>query len=498
MNSDHGSWSFGVGLSPEDSTAGAGSASPAQPQGPGAAQPAGQSGAGGGSPATPPDAPVYQWTPPPPFEYAAPVFSDLPQEVAAASPSPMPAFSHSGRLAVTAQALIGLAGMLALFTAIHFILGADLQGRLQTGRALQSDADAFNGLTITMGWTALVLELVAGIAFIRWQWRSMVNSIILGANPYATGSPRASVIAWCVPILNLFRPYQFVADLHDRLLAPLESSSGRWLLRLWWTFWLTGTVVSWFVAFGLAQFITAGSTANRLEVMVGEAIVAGLVLADAILAIAVIGQIQRLSDARLVARQGDPNRAIHLIAESQRRQVTHLPFTLAAVAILAIAIPAGLAYAGANTAQEWAQFTPPDGAFMVSMPGKPLEQKTPAQLVGNLEISGDVFRAGVNSNLVFTVTYEDYPTGSLSSIPPATAYNNVTAALEQKFTIDSRTEITIGGKPAYEIKASATNLDVMARFVVVGDRMYIAEADSTPAQANSPDVRRFLDSFTVR
>src|SRR5664280_3922104 len=75
-----------------------------------------------------------------------------------------------------------------------------------------------------LSWASIGATLICGIAFMRWTWRSLHNGVHLGAGE-GISSPRMSVIAWFIPLYNLARPYQIVIDLHDRLLAPLVSTS---------------------------------------------------------------------------------------------------------------------------------------------------------------------------------------------------------------------------------------------------------------------------------
>jgi hypothetical protein len=284
-----------------------------------------------------------------------------------------------------------------------------------------------------------------------------------------------------------------MVDLHDRLLDPLQSRPGKWLVRCWWAFWLLGGVVGEIVLASAMPSGEGATGASRLGIMSWEAIAAGIVVADAILAIVVVRQIQRLSDARLVACNGDPNRAIELVVASQRRSVTGIPFLVAAVVIVAIAAPTGFVFAQASAAPSWTQFQAPDGAFTVSMPSQPLEKPIPVHLSGTLTVSGDTFRSASNENLVFQVTYDDYPTGTLIAMGPATVYRSMDQA-DLGITIDATTDISISGKPAQELQAHKGTLLLIARYLVSGDRVYVIEADFTQANAGSPDIERFLNS----
>jgi hypothetical protein len=484
-------------------------ASPPTPQEPPAPTVAWAPVAGSAAPDWGQAAAALQWTPPPPFEPAPPIFPDvpagaaqfppMPQQYAYGYMQPKPAarFKNSRTLAVAAQILIGLSGLLALVTAIHNLMGVEIQGRLNTARALATEADSFNSAMQTLSGLAVLMLIVSAIAFLWWLRRSLINSTVLGTEVSTVGTPLTAIVSWFIPLANLLMPYKFVQDLHDRLLRPLESKSGKWLLRLWWLFWLAGDIAGWVLA-SMASSIHADSTANRLPVVAGEALSSGLLFADAILAIAVIRQIQRLSDARQVAREGDPNRAIELVAQSQRARVTRLPLALAALAIVALIVPLGATYANASVAPSWVQFEPSDHSFTVLLPVQPLEKKIPMHNSGNFSLSGDSFSAGPGSDLAFAITYYDYPAGSLTGIGTAQAYAGMDKALPTTLTISSTSEIVISGRPAHQVRASNNKFVVLARYVINGDRVYVIEADAGPGQQNSPDIARFMDSFTLK
>jgi hypothetical protein len=437
---------------------------------------------------------VNVWTPPPPFEPTASGFQDYGQVAAYAIPGPR--FVSAGRAAKIVQVLLGLAGLLSLVRALYFIYGVNVQGQLITAHALQPDADRYNSALSAMGLLSLGLLLVSGIAFMQWMWRSVKNASILGAGE-GISSPAVAVVAWIVPFYNLIQPYRIMVNLHDRLLYPLQSQPGRWLIRCWWAFWLLGGLVGEVALTSIMGSQTTVTGASRLGVMSSEALAAAILAADAVLAIVVVRQIQRLSDARLVAREGDPNRAIELVATSQRRRVTSVPFAVAAVAIIAIAIPTGIVYAQASAPPSWAQFAPSDASFSASMPSQPVETKIPSQVSGQLVISGDTFRSASNENLVFVITYYDYPIGSLSALSTSTIYANMDKA-DPAIIVDGETDMTLSGKPAHEIHAHKLAVSVVAIYVVSGDRIYVAEADFTTAQAGSADINRFLSSFSVK
>jgi hypothetical protein len=434
------------------------------------------------------------WTPPPPFQPTAPIFQDHAQVAAFAYQGPK--FVSGARAAMIAQVLLGLAGLMSLVRALFFIYGVNFQGRINVGQVLQPEVDSYNSLLGTLGVADLGLMLFCAIAFMYWLWRSVKNATILGAGE-GISSPAVAVVAWFVPFYNLIQPYRIILNLHDRLLYPLQSQPGRWLVRCWWAFWILGGLVGDVILTNVSSSQSAATGSGRLGIMSWEALAAAVLVADSVLAIVVVRQIQRLSEARLVAREGDPNHAIELVATSQRRRVTSIPFAIAALAIVAIAIPTGVVYAQASAPPSWTHFSPADGKFSASVPAQPLEKKIPSQVSGQLVISGDTYRSAVNENLVFDITYYDYPPATLSTLATATVYKNMDEA-DPSIIIDSTADTTVNGKPAQQVHAHKSGVSIVAIYVLSGDRIYVAEADFTAAEAGSADIDRFLSSFSVK
>jgi hypothetical protein len=222
-----------------------------------------------------------------------------------------------------------------------------------------------------------------------------------------------------------------------------------------------------------------------------------LTVADAVLAIAVVRQVQRLSDARELARRGFPMPAIDLVTSSQRPRVTRVPVALAVAAIVVLIVPLGLVYGAASAPPSWVQFQPADKKFTVSMPRTPLEKPIAPYETNGLTISGDIFQAGERGTLAFVVTYYDYPAGVLSSMPSTRVLDNLQATMGKSVTIQSTSDRSISGQPCRDVKASGLGLQFHVVYCLNGDRVYIVEADYTAGEAASPDIDRFLNSFTL-
>jgi uncharacterized protein DUF4328 len=140
----------------------------------------------------------------------------------------------------------------------------------------------------------LLVFILSGIAWLLWLYRAYANLRLVGTRQ-SRFTPGWAVGYWFVPLVNLVRPYQIVADLWRRSdtqngEATVVPSGVPALLPLWWGVYLIdnimGRVILSFSA--NAETIEAIRTSSDLS-MVGDAI--GFV--SAILALRVVQGIDR-------------------------------------------------------------------------------------------------------------------------------------------------------------------------------------------------------------
>jgi hypothetical protein len=170
---------------------------------------------------------------------------------------------------------------------------------------------------------------------------------------------------------------------------------------------------------------------------------------------------------------------------------------LAVAAIAILVVPLGVVYSSSSAAPGWVQFQPADQKFTVSMPGSPLEKPIKPYDSNGLTISGDVFQAGEKGTLAFIITYYDYPSGTFAGTNPSILLNRMQTSMAAQATIESTSDRTINGRSAREIETTFQGTHVKAITCIDGDRVYVVEADYMSAESSSPDIDRFLNSFTL-
>jgi Domain of unknown function (DUF4328) len=102
---------------------------------------------------------------------------------------------------------------------------------------------------------ATIALIVAGLAFLMWLWQARQNAEILSRAPHRRSRVWLT-LSWLIPVVNLWFPYQIVADIYrasrpdnPRDLADLRTVPGSPLLPVWWILWLVGNILAIVVAY---------------------------------------------------------------------------------------------------------------------------------------------------------------------------------------------------------------------------------------------------------
>ena len=164
----------------------------------------------------------------------------------------------------------------------------------------------------TNEWLALVQALLfvaTGIAFLMWLYQARVNIRSLGVRRPRFSSDW-SYLAFLVPLINFFRPYQVVREIWQASdpgsLDPFnwKTAAVSRLVPLWWGLFaafLGVTTLTWLTALG------AGVSLARLELITGLTLVgnllAGLAAGAAVLLVTRIGDAQEAKYARQLASE---------------------------------------------------------------------------------------------------------------------------------------------------------------------------------------------------
>ena len=222
----------------------------------------------------------------------------IPPDAESSAPrSPRSAHLRS-RIAIGTLGIIAVLGVLAGFQDIYAM---DVFDRAFAGTLSNSEATEFDSAFGTMGMLQLLAIILAAIAFLAWQSRSVDNVPALGGGT-PTVTPAWSIGWWFIPIANLFKPYQVVADLYRRM-APVERI-GAGIVVVWWVVWMVNNLVGQLAGrlYAAADDLASVQTSLVLWALTdfGDVVGAGL-------AIVIVLRIQRWADGRYVGRLSAPN-----------------------------------------------------------------------------------------------------------------------------------------------------------------------------------------------
>ena len=108
-------------------------------------------------------------------------------------------------------------------------------GAYETEEEATAASDKSDAIQALIGLTTVVVFLFSGISFLYWTHRIVKNAHSITSRPLRY-SPGWAVGYYFIPILNLIRPLQALADAHRVSKNPGDwaATSGSYLLGWWW------------------------------------------------------------------------------------------------------------------------------------------------------------------------------------------------------------------------------------------------------------------------
>jgi hypothetical protein len=200
------------------------------------------------------------------------------------------------------------AGLVASTLAGWLALGVHLARLLELRKQLAGSGDAerlstvAGTLRIAQGIQIAVFAITA-VFFLAWLFRLRINVRALGVRKLEFAR-RWSLLGFFVPVLNVVRPYQVIAEVwrasDPSVLDPFEwkSVEAPQILALWWGTFVIAVTLE-LAAFGF--HLTAGETAFKSLVASSVAIVADL--AAAVCASVGFFLVNRLTATQLAKRE---------------------------------------------------------------------------------------------------------------------------------------------------------------------------------------------------
>jgi hypothetical protein len=202
---------------------------------------------------------------------------------------------RSGHLRATIACItLGLASGSVFVIAILTFGVIGLLGDADPGSLAIGGAGGY--VEVVAAWSLVngVTVILAAVAFLAWQSRSVANVPWLGGGTPGI-SPGWSIGWWLVPFANMFMPYRSMADLERRTTFGAPRSR---LLGAWWVLFVACNVADGLLSFAMTD--TTSIDDARALVVVDVIALLGLATSG-VLGIAVVRGVQRASEARAAA-----------------------------------------------------------------------------------------------------------------------------------------------------------------------------------------------------
>jgi hypothetical protein len=155
-----------------------------------------------------------------------------------------------------------------------------------------------------------------------------------------------------------------------------------------------------------------------------------------------------------------------------------------------------LLMAGAASAQDWKVYRSDAGRFQADMPGTPSLRTIPVPVDG--EKGTAYFTSAYWNGSTYAVMYADYRIDQFDGQSPEELLKTSAEGAMEGHRSFSNKAIGVAGHPAREyVFQRADKMFIINRSVLVGTRLYQVIVSTQGTDATRPDIRRFIDSFSL-
>lgn len=133
---------------------------------------------------------------------------------------------------------------------ISSYLEYDLLASWQAGADFdEAAATANDAREMVVAVVRTIVFIASAITFIRWFRRAYFNLGKRAANLKESEGMAAG--AWFIPIVNLFKPYRIMVELHERtvelvanMLPDPDRARSKDHITVWWVFWVASNILA--------------------------------------------------------------------------------------------------------------------------------------------------------------------------------------------------------------------------------------------------------------
>ena len=173
------------------------------------------------------------------------------------------------------------------------------------------------------------------------------------------------------------------------------------------------------------------------------------------------------------------------------------PFARRLVTALALLAFAAVPAAAARPAP-WKEFRSAQGGFVVLLPGEPsFDRKAMATDFGSIDMH---MYTVTTDSMYCSVAYYDVPTGVNKSAD--VLLDDTCSGFLKGASLTEKAErraIALGAHPGRELigESADGSFLLMARYYLVGKRIYLVMVGTAIADASKPEIGQYLDSFRL-
>ncbi len=213
-----------------------------------------------------------------------------------------------GKMAIAALVAFCLVSLVSIGSTA---MQNELLDRIAAGQVISDDEiDSSDNRQQLVGLLGLATFIAAAVSLLSWQFRVSSNLSSLGAANQRF-SPRWAVGWWFVPIMNVFRPYQVMAEIWRASDPSVARDTVRWkaskaaaLLGWWWALWLIGTYIGRISG----KLFASGDTAEDL--ILANQIGTVSILISIVVAVLAIFLVSRITDRQEEKRRINTGAAV--------------------------------------------------------------------------------------------------------------------------------------------------------------------------------------------
>jgi hypothetical protein len=170
----------------------------------------------------------------------------------------------------------------------------------------------------------------------------------------------------------------------------------------------------------------------------------------------------------------------------------------ACLSLALVALSSISSIGGTARADEWKEYSSPEGRFTVDLPGAPKQSKEKRQTkFGSVDAQLVIYSGG--KDIFYGIAYLDYPESVVKAHRADELLDGASDSAVKGVKggrVEGQEKISLGGNPGRQVIIDAPgNLTLTVRMYMVKNRLYQVISSVGKGKEKEADPKRFLDSF---